>query len=39
MKALDLLVCDTFSTNSNGKPIGNQKFIAVDTETKEWTEV
>ncbi len=34
----DLLVCDTFSTYSNGKPIGNRKFIVVDTETKEWSE-
>ena len=38
-KDADLLVCDTFSTYSNGKPIGNQRFVVVDTETKEWAEV
>jgi len=34
-----LLVCDTFSTYSDGKPIGNRKYIIVDTITKDWEEV
>ena len=35
----NLLVCDTFSTYSNGTPIGNCKFVEVDTVTKEWREI
>lgn len=31
-----LLVCDNFSTYPDGKPIGNQKLMWVDTETKQW---
>ena len=30
------LVCDTFSTQPNHKPIGDQTFALVDTQTKEW---
>ena len=30
-----LLVCDTFSTYRNGEPIGNQKFVWVDTNSKQ----
>lgn len=28
----NLISCDVFSTYSNGLPIGNQKFIIIDTE-------
>lgn len=31
-----LLVCDNFSTYRDGQPIGNQKLMWVDTETKQW---
>lgn len=31
-----LLSVDTFSTYSNGKSIGDEKFVVVDTVTKEW---
>jgi len=31
-----LLSTDTFSTYRDGTPIGNQKFVIVDTKTKEW---
>lgn len=32
----NLLSVDTFSTFSNNNPIGDQKFIWVDTVRKEW---
>ena len=31
-----LLTLDTFSTYEDGKPIGNEKFVWVDTQTEEW---
>lgn len=31
-----LFVCDVFSTRQDGTPIGNQQFVIVDTETREW---
>lgn len=31
-----LLTLDNFSTYDDGKPIGNQKFVWVDTVTEEW---
>ena len=31
-----LLSTDTFSTKRDGTPIGNQKFVIIDTKTKEW---
>jgi len=34
-----LVVCDTFSTYSNGDPIGNSKFILVDSDNKGWREI
>ena len=34
-----LVVCDTFSTCPDGNPIGNEKFIVVDSETKKWKEI
>ncbi len=33
-----LVICDTFSTYQNGDPIGNEKFLVVDCESKEWWE-
>lgn len=33
------LVCDTFSTQPNHKPIGDETFAIVDTQTKEWRAV
>ena len=30
------LSLDTFSTNAYGKPIGDQKFVCIDTVSKEW---
>lgn len=35
----DLLSVDTFSTKGNGEPIGNQRFVYVNTVTKEYYEV
>ncbi|MCR5126859.1 MAG: metallophosphoesterase [Lachnospiraceae bacterium] len=32
----NLLVVDTFSTYRDGRPVGNEKFVWVDTETKEF---
>ena len=32
-----VLSTDTFSTYSDGAPIGNQRFVIVDTVTKDWT--
>lgn len=34
-----LVVCDTFSTYPDGNPIGNEKYIVVDSETKKWKEI
>ncbi len=31
-----VLTLDTFSTRQNGNPIGNEKFVWIDTETKEF---
>lgn len=31
-----ILSCDVFSTYRNGAPYGDQKWVVVDTETKEW---
>ena len=31
-----VLMCDTFSTYPNGVPFGNQKFVIVDSVSKEW---
>lgn len=31
-----ILSCDVFSTYRNGTPYGDQKWVVVDTETKEW---
>ncbi len=31
-----ILSCDTFSTESDGTPIGTQEFVVIDTETWEW---
>ncbi|MCR5214797.1 MAG: metallophosphoesterase [Eubacterium sp.] len=31
-----LLTLDTFSTHYDGKPIGDQKFVCVDTLTEDW---
>ena len=33
------LMTDVFSTYSNGYPIGNQKFVIIDSITKRWKEV
>ena len=35
----NLLVLDTFSTYSNGRPIGNGRFACVDTKTHEFFEI
>jgi len=35
----NLVCCDTFSTYPNHKPIGDQTFCLVDTETKTWKAV
>lgn len=35
----DILFVDTFSTYQTGELYGNQKFVGVDSETKEWEEV
>ena len=32
----ELVTVDNFSTYRNGDPIGDQRFIWVDTETKQW---
>ena len=32
----NIISCDTFSTYRNGKSIGNNKFVVIDTETWEW---
>ena len=32
----NLLTLDTFSTYSNGSPLGNEKFVWFDTEDKTW---
>ena len=31
-----VLLCDLFSTNSGGQPIGSQDFIIVDTKEQKW---
>ncbi len=31
-----VLSCDSFSTHRDGSPYGEQKFVIVDTKTKEW---
>ena len=31
-----LLTLDTFSTYDTGEPIGNEKYVWVDTVTEEW---
>lgn len=33
----NLISCDVFSTYSNYKPIGSQKFLLLDSETWEYT--
>lgn len=35
----DILITDTFSTYSNGRPIGTQTLVIYDTETHEYEEV
>lgn len=34
-----LVVCDTFSTYRDGSPIGDLKYVVVDTETGEWSKI
>ena len=34
-----ILSCDVFSTYRNGAPYGDQKWVVVDTKTKEWEKV
>lgn len=34
-----LITCDTFSTYSNGDPIGDQTFLLIDTEKQTWEAV
>ena len=32
----NVLSCDTFSTNRDGRPIGSQDYLIIDTETWDW---
>ena len=32
----NLISCDTFSTYSNGEPVGTEEFLLLDTEAWEW---
>ena len=38
-KIRNYISCDVFSTYSNGTPIGNQKYILLDTLTQEYEEI
>lgn len=38
-KMRNYISCDVFSTYSNGAPIGNQKYLLLDTLTQEYEEI